>query len=960
MLMKDTQLYIADKLVDLDAESIITMTYQLEDSNNPTIVKNSFSKSISMPSTPNNDKVFGHIYELSRVTIPVTSLSTGVNFNSLKRTPFKLFIDSELVESGYVQLTNIAKRGNDIRYTLQAFGGVGDFFYNLMYDDNGDKRNLASLNFAFDGYDGEPDDEMTFTINAKAVSQAWNGIDSHTHSFANAVTFVPAYNGVPKDFDAQHALVNYGRATFLPSSLTKDGKSYTTVDNWGLVEFSRPMDESEVLDFRSYLQRPALKVESLFKAICNPVNNGGYSVKLDESFFNESNNLWQKAYITLPMLGVNTERVDNTISLKPIMISIGGGNEENNVVASISAFSTSDMATNATIKVDVPVTISVDKGNYSGDMPNSIYTDTIYNEGLGNRLASSAIVVRVMLYNNSTGALLGASSDIAFSNRAQLSRNWELYNKLSADYGVQNVKGSFNKDGESYLFVEESGNETFTISAQCTKGTATNIRALLSVQRAWQYNYPFINCTPSTFFTVDKGAEVHNELGNYYMDESCYVRSLSAGVLTGNSSVNFITTSLPVVSSGMSVTKDMLLGATASPAEYLLSYCKLFNLRFIKDVAEKTITITANYYDGDVVNVDERIDRGEEMSITPNAVTTKFVKMALSQPESYFAKKYNAKHKVAYGQKRIDTSYAFNNDTEEIYKDNIFTSALPCLATSKFYNRLFKDSNTEIFPIMADQLKLYLFDSAKNKESMELSPATYVDTTKSIPYSKYNGYDLFPRMCYFDIEDDGSKSGVDISNNLVIYNGNWSLLDSGGNRITGYITDDISQMSYLNDGKNCYILTKATSDTINGQYARNISSIPIFLSVNISGNTVIDSLDFGQPKELYVPGVNYAESQSLYERYWRDHYADRLDVDTCKVSCMVNLSGMRINQDALRKFYFFDNCLWILNKVEDYNPAKDKLTKCEFIKVKDEKNYRIAVAGNISTTGIDGGATTED
>lgn len=948
--MKTMQLYIADNAIDIDNESIITMTYQLEDSNNPTIIKNSFSKSISLPSTPTNDKVFGHIYELSRVTIPVTTSSTGVNFNSLKRTPFKLFIDSELVESGYVQLTAIAKRGNDIRYTLQAFGGVGDFFYNLMYDENGEKRNLASLNFSFDGYTGEPENEMDFTINCSAVASAWNGINSNKHIFTNAITFIPAYNGVPKDFDAQHALVNYNGVSFLPSSFTKNGKNYTTVDNWGLIEFSRPMDETEVLDFRSYLQRPALKVESLFNAICNPINNGGYSVKLDESFFHSNNNLWQKSYITLPMLGANVEREDSTLSLRPIKISIGGSDEVNNYLGTIGAVNTSNNATNSTIKVDVPVSIDIDKGDYGEVLPYNIYTDTVYSDGLGFKLASSAIVVRVELYDNSTGKLVGASSEVAFSNRGLFSRNWKVYNQFTADYGVQNVKGSFVKDGEKYMFFDESGNNTFTISAQCTKGTTSSLRVMLSVQRAWAYNYPFINCTPSTFFTVAKNAEVHNELGNYYMDESCYVRALSAGVLTGNTTVDFITTSLPVVSSGMKITKEMLLGSTASPAEYLLSYCKMFNLRFIKDVAEKTITITSNYYDGEVVDIDDRIDRGQEMSIAPNAVTKKFVKMALSQPESYFAKKYNAKHKEAYGQKRVDTNYAFNNDTEEIFKDNTFTSALPCLATSKYYNRLYNSAATEVYPIMVDPVKLYLFDSALNKESTELSPATYVDVSKSIPYNEYHGYDIFPKMCYFDIEDDGSKSGIDIMDNLVIYNGNHSLVDSKGNRMKVFLTDDVPQMSSMNDGKNCYILAKVTSGT-NGQFALSPSYLPKFLSVNISGNAVIDALDFGQPKELYIPGVNYSASQSLYDRYWRDYYNDRLDVDSCKVSCMVDLGQMRINQDALRKFYFFDSSLWVLNKIEDYNPITGRLTKCEFIKVKSEINYRIAV---------DEGATTEN
>lgn len=39
------------------------------------------------------------------------------------------------------------------------------------------------------------------------------------------------------------------------------------------------------------------------------------------------------------------------------------------------------------------------------------------------------------------------------------------------------------------------------------------------------------------------------------------------------------------------ITKEMLLKTESSPADYLLSYAKMFGLYFIKDVDTKTITI---------------------------------------------------------------------------------------------------------------------------------------------------------------------------------------------------------------------------------------------------------------------------------------------------------------------------------------------------------------------------------
>ena len=57
------------------------------------------------------------------------------------------------------------------------------------------------------------------------------------------------------------------------------------------------------------------------------------------------------------------------------------------------------------------------------------------------------------------------------------------------------------------------------------------------------------------------------------------------------------------------------------------------------------------------------------------------------------------------------------------------------------------------------------------------------------------------------------------------------------------------------------------------------------------------------------------------------------------MKCKVNLSGMQVGQDLMRDFYWYDNTIWMLNKIENYSMTTDDLTECEFVKVKDIKNY---------------------
>lgn len=91
------------------------------------------------------------------------------------------------------------------------------------------------------------------------------------------------------------------------------------------------------------------------------------------------------------------------------------------------------------------------------------------------------------------------------------------------------------------------------------------------------------------------------------------------------------------------------------------------------------------------------------------------------------------------------------------------------------------------------------------------------------------------------------------------------------------------------------------------------------------------------PREIYIDRVNYSEDTTLYANFWRAFYDDQFDVNTKKITCYVKLE--RATQDMLRKFYFFDNAIWILNKIDSYDVTKNGTTRCEFIKVQDMDNY---------------------
>ena len=69
------RLFIEDKEVELNESVQVAITKQFEDLSNPTTIINDWSKTVSIPFTQNNHKLFGHIYNPDRVISAKTSSS---------------------------------------------------------------------------------------------------------------------------------------------------------------------------------------------------------------------------------------------------------------------------------------------------------------------------------------------------------------------------------------------------------------------------------------------------------------------------------------------------------------------------------------------------------------------------------------------------------------------------------------------------------------------------------------------------------------------------------------------------------------------------------------------------------------------------------------------------------------------------------------------------------------------
>ena len=196
------------------------------------------------------------------------------------------------------------------------------------------------------------------------------------------------------------------------------------------------------------------------------------------------------------------------------------------------------------------------------------------------------------------------------------------------------------------------------------------------------------------------------------------------------------------------------------------------------------------------------------------------------------------------------------------------------------------------------------------------------------------GYDVggYPKPEFCD-KDGKEVEGEDV---LLMYDGAGAPTEYG--RVC--LTDDNGLMTLYNEGKPCWLLGQASIAT-NAPYVIGAGlNMPRFRRMLTAGTTTAThSLDMAAPQEVDQPTITVPVTVPVYPRGWGKYILDRLDVDTKVMTCKVNLRGFQVGPDMLRRFYFFDGVLWVLNSIKNHVLGGDNLTACEFIKVSDKSNY---------------------
>lgn len=780
-------------------------------------------------------------------------------------------------EAGEIVVSGYCKlnRVTSTSYSVSLYGGLGDFIYGLAYDSEGNKKTLASLDYL-----GGGDGEMDFNITKDVIKDAWArlGGDMTKSELWDTINFAPAYNGVPDNFEADKALA---KAADIGVATSADG--YTTQDGYTMISLYDKVDEWAAKDLRSYLQRPVLKMWKLLEAFARSENNGGWSVDLTD--INDTTKFpYKDAWITRPLLpGLGTyNQQEGDITITPS----SRGTTSN---AWLLTYTLADAPGGGTeINFRCGFDLAVHLATSPGQSTMRDYTYTYSQQGIG-----SIFFIQAVAYDS--GDDIVAAGNVLVRGKYPPSSEG-AYLATKCGYSPVTLAGypaTYEMDSD----LSFSGSGTSFSSRISTAVSGKNISYVeVFVTRFTAY----FNEAAGAVSNVTGGATLFKTSGASYVsyaESGCSASSASAtATITGEGSLR----------SGSLITKKYLLTTDKTPADYLLAICKTFGLYILADGATRSARILRrnSVYQNETIDLTGKVDLSKEPEITPLAFDAKWYEFKPEMIDGAFAKEYKEVEGVQYGIQRIDTGYDFDANIKNLC-DKGFTGCAAVQDRGMFWNYIVQNTFKPSPFLMAGN-KQTLWNNGESKDIDISTPSS------SATITEYNdGYDVTSRGEF----RDNKNNPVDGSDCLLFYGGTSTMKHFN-------ITDDLSLMDVVAGGA-CWLFAP-NDDGV---------AIPKFTRFNASR-----MLDFGHPRQVAIRGFDLT-LKSIYEDCWQKYLQDRLSVHGKVFRAKVDFAGVQVNQDLLRKFFWYGGSVWVLNSIQNYSLTTFDPCDCEFIQVREKTNY---------------------
>ena len=663
-------LYIEGQEVELNDKVQFAVTRTFEELSNPTVICNDWSKTIQIPFTNSNNRLFGSIFNIERSYVDDNYGlgNKGQYFNPLKKANFKLFYNSGLICTGYMKMASVNNVSKT--YEVNLFGEVGNTFLELLectFNEN-DVNMVEKGDPSYD--DGKVDFKYYINnpitknrvLNRTFVKESWDNdspildLDDENIKDTDIIGFAPVSQGLVKEFANDTYLSNGEFKKFGELLNGKKGITYgDTIIGDGLTE-------RQFGQYRSKYQKPYIYVNKLWQLFVKKSEEiCEYPLHLDPVWFNEKN-----PYYT-DLIYMCNDFID------------GEGATKKKYVKSISinptAIESYPYEFNASFNGN-KIGFTINSGLTNSDMKNSEYKDkrhyTYYKYGI------------------SPFAYL----KIGITNKSNVTQYYAVISDMKDYDGNEPYRPT-----ESNITIIQPTPQVigtlligFSIDYDCSQLVNGNSITYQWVYKDWS-GKPYVERREKRD-GLDYTVNYKGLVGNTYV--------------TVNNANAYYEEDI--------VTLGRIWNPDLKPFKVLLNYSKMYGLIYYIDHEKKYINVTCrNIYFSryKILDWTDKVNTLNKYTIEQPTFDSKYVVFNYDSVDADRYKEYEDKYRTTYGSKKLITDYEFNNNEEKLYEGITPTNVINENISSwtQIYNEWVVPS---AIPVVTN--KEVYFDNLENKE----------------------------------------------------------------------------------------------------------------------------------------------------------------------------------------------------------------------------------------------------
>lgn len=881
-----TRLFLENIEVELGENFNAPLTKTFENLDNPTQIINDYSKTVTIPHTQKNDRLFGFLFNPDRLTATDGTTLTGIFFNPYQKIAFRLEYNDYVLMIGYLKVLTVSSEGYECSLNSEL-GSVLQEMQKITFDETkyeGDEKTKYWI-------DGST--YVNTKITKDLVVSSWNSTQTSTklrkigeqgYRITDIIGYTPN-NSFNKNFDYktfQDSEGAKGYADYLKGK-TWDGQSFESLTGLtpdAVVE--NGLTPRAVGEFRSYLQQPFIYWNQLFQIFQEKVENiTGYKFDLDINWFNINNPYWSKTVLTLLNFDQIQKKIEEKTNIYFCNLQYNGGSLSSNGNETIL-----DTSSNAPYFVD----------DAQGG-----YFEAIGNKTLKMSVSGFSIPYRFGAIEKSVKACLATGNFLYLGAKTKACHLYTDLVIISLD-GTRELKLlqrtiSYNVDTKYPPSVDEDAYITKLIPLQYTdfrkiitstktywEGLSTFETFKTVIQDIYE-PFRFMIKIYYKFVSTDPEAKTHPRYDVVVEDPTTNTYSDDYSTITIGASIVGRQLELKNISyrTNSIFTLNTLWNNEYSIYDMILNYCKQFRILISIDDLKKKIkfrkasTFFSNY---NIVDFSKKIDKTKDYIISPLTFNNKYILFNYEENKSQLNTIYKNNNNLNFGEKQLTTNYQFNNETKKLFS-KINNGICSTYSDFRWAALVGLPQETDsVMPNVSYFAPAEIFVNCSDKDNNQIDSF---------------GWLFFVRSANFDSTIDGYNI---------------------------FVSDDTPEQIY--------------SETY--FYSNNRTRTTKYLQLNdvYDSNCVL----FNIPNENYTYlNTHYENVKGIYNNFWDNYIKERYNTQNKIVTCYLKLSPIDYANFEFNKFLLIDNQLYIVNKIYDYDITSTGSTKVDLITIQNIDGY---------------------